>query len=116
FQWGSRRIGPDLHRIGGKYPHLWHVRHMEDPTSTTPQSIMPPYPWLLTEDIDFSVVQSRVDVMAMLGVPYGEAVQRAEEMAREQAEKIGDEIVSQGGPSGLQTKQITALVAYLQRL
>jgi cytochrome c oxidase cbb3-type subunit I/II len=98
------------------YPHLWHVRHMEDPTSTTPQSIMPPYPWLLTDEIDFSVVQSRVDVMAMLGVPYGDAVQRAEELAREQAEKIGHEIVSQGGPAGLQTKQITALIAYLQRL
>jgi cytochrome c oxidase cbb3-type subunit I/II len=116
FQWGSRRIGPDLHRVGGKYPHLWHVRHMDDPRSTTPQSIMPPYPWLLTKDLDFSVVQPRVDVMAMLGVPYGKALNNAEQMARDQASVVAKEIVSQGGPQGLNSKQIVALVAYLQRL
>ncbi len=116
FQWGSRRIGPDLHRIGGKYPHLWHVRHMEDPTSTTPQSIMPPYAWLLTNQLDYSVVQPRVDAMAMLGVPYGEAVKRGEEMARQQAAKINQEIVEQGGQKDLADTEIIALIAYLQRL
>ncbi len=116
FQWGSRRIGPDLHRIGGKYPHLWHVRHMDDPTSTTPQSIMPRYPWLLSDDLDFSVTQARVDVMAMLGVPYGDAIGRAEEMARSQARTIAVAIREQGGPDGLESKEIVALVAYLQRL
>jgi cytochrome c oxidase cbb3-type subunit I/II len=116
FQWGSRRIGPDLHRVGGKYPHLWHVRHMEDPRSTTPQSIMPPYAWLLREDLDFSSIQKRVDTMAMLGVPYGDAITRAEPMAREQAKQIAAEIVAQGGPAGLESKKIVALVAYLQRL
>lgn len=116
FQWGSRRIGPDLHRIGGKYPHLWHVRHMEDPTSTTPQSIMPKYPWLSTEELDFESVQPRVDVMAMLGVPYGEAISNAEQMARTQAKQIAQEIQAQGGPDDLGDKQMVALVAYLQRL
>ena len=116
FQWGSRRIGPDLARIGGKYPHLWHVRHMEDPQAITPQSIMPAYPWLSTKPIDFAAIQPRVDAMIMLGVPYGEAVQRAEEMAREQARTIGEEIVAQGGPAGLEDKEIVALVAYLQRM
>jgi cytochrome c oxidase cbb3-type subunit I/II len=116
FQWGSRRIGPDLHRLGGKYPHLWHVRHMEDPRSTTPQSIMPKYPWLLGDDLDFSTVQPRVDAMALLGVPYGKAVTSAEPMAREQARTIAGEIAAQGGPSGLEGKKIVALVAYLQRL
>lgn len=116
FQWGSRRIGPDLARVGGKYPHLWHVRHMEDPTSTTPRSIMPRYPWLLEEETDFSVIQERVDVMALLGVPYGEAVQRAEEMAREQAAEIGQAIETQGGPAQLADKKIVALIAYLQRM
>jgi cytochrome c oxidase cbb3-type subunit I/II len=116
FQWGSRRIGPDLHRVGGKYNHLWHVEHMADPRSTTPQSIMPPYPWLLTKDTDFAGVQARVDVMAMLGVPYGDAVRNAEPMAREQAKQIAKEIEKLGGPKGLETKQIIALVAYLQRL
>jgi len=116
FQWGSRRIGPDLARIGGKYPHLWHIRHMEKPTSTTEQSIMPPYPWLSVDEIEFNVIQSRVDVMTMLGVPYGEAVQRAEELAREQASAIAAEVVAQGGPAGLENKKIIALTAYLQRM
>jgi len=116
FQWGSRRIGPDLHRVGGKYPHLWHVRHMEDPRSTTPQSIMPPYAWLLEEDLDFSSIQPRVDAMAMLGVPYGDALLYAEDMALEQADQISYELVTQGGPQGLSGKKIIALIAYLQRL
>jgi len=116
FQWGSRRIGPDLARVGGKYPHLWHVRHMEQPTSTSPASIMPPYAWLLEDDIEFGVIQSRVDTMAMLGVPYGEALKSAEEMARAQAQEIAAEIEKQGGRAGLEGKKIVALTAYLQRL
>jgi cytochrome c oxidase cbb3-type subunit I/II len=116
FQWGSRRIGPDLHRVGGKYPHLWHVRHLQDPPSTSPRSIMPPYPWLLTKQLDFGSIQHKVDVMAMLGVPYGDAINEAEAMARDQAEVVASEIVAQGGPKGLEDKQIVALVAYLQRL
>jgi cytochrome c oxidase cbb3-type subunit I/II len=116
FQWGSRRIGPDLHRVGGKYPDLWHVRHMQDPRSTTPQSIMPAYGWLETSSIDFGSAQKRVDAMAMLGVPYGDAVLHAERMARQQSHDIAARIAAQGGPKHLQDKQITALVAYLQRL
>jgi len=116
FQWGSRRIGPDLHRIGGKYPDLWHVRHMEDPQSMTPGSIMPRYPWLAEDDLDFAGIQKRVDVMAMLGVPYGDAVNHAESLARTQAHALATSIEGQGGPKGLETKKIIALVAYLQRL
>jgi len=116
FQWGSRRIGPDLARIGGKYPDLWHVRHMENPESTTPQSIMPRYAWLLTAEIEFDQIQTRVDVMTMLGVPYGDAVKEAEQMARAQAQSMADAVVEQGGPAGLETKQIIALTAYLQRM
>jgi cytochrome c oxidase cbb3-type subunit I/II len=116
FQWGSRRIGPDLARVGGKYPHLWHVRHMEQPTSTSPSSIMPPYPWMMSDDIEFEVIESRVDAMAMLGVPYGDALDRAEGLARDQARSIASEIEKQGGPAGLEQKKIVALTAYLQRL
>ena len=115
FQWGSRRIGPDLHREGGRQTHLWHVRHLEDPTSTTQGSIMPRYPWLLTDALDFSVVQSRIDAMAMLGVPYGEALTRGEELARAQAQLVADEIQKQGGPA-LHGMEVLAMVAYLQRL
>jgi cytochrome c oxidase cbb3-type subunit I/II len=116
FQWGSRRIGPDLHRVGGKYPHLWHVRHMADPSAITPQSIMPPYAFLLERELEFDTIQPRIDVMAMLGVPYGKALYQAEAMAREQAHEIASEIEANGGPVDLETKQIVALVAYLQRL
>jgi cytochrome c oxidase cbb3-type subunit I/II len=117
FLWGSRRIGPDLHRVGGKYPHLWHVRHMQDPAATTPQSIMPPYPWLLREPLDWASVRAGVKAQVALGVPYAPAdVASAEDLARAQAGSIAAEVAAQGGPAGLEDKQITALVAYLQRL
>jgi cytochrome c oxidase cbb3-type subunit I/II len=117
FQWGSRRIGPDLHRVGMKYPHLWHVRHMQDPTSTSEGSIMPKYGHLLEKALDYSVVQPRVRTHATLGVPYSaEEIDEAEALARKQARKIAEEIVTQGGPRDLEDKQIVALIAYLQRL
>jgi len=116
FQWGSRRIGPDLARVGGKYPGLWHVNHMKEPASVTPRSIMPPFPWLLTDDLDFGRVQKNVDAMAMLGVPYGEALNQAEAMAHGQAAVLAKAIEVDGGPKGLASKKIIALVAYLQRL
>ena len=118
FQWGSRRIGPDLHRIGGKYPSLWHLRHMRVPSEVTANSIMPPYAWMLDKSIDFDGIQSRVDAMAMLGVPYGDAIGNAPEMARVQAAAIAAEIEEQGGPPAteLQDKTVIALIAYLQRL
>jgi len=116
FLWGSRRIGPDLAREGGKYPNLWHVRHFEDPRAITPRSIMPSYAWLLHDPLDFAGIQSRVDAMAMLGVPYGDAVNRAPEMAREQARQIAADIGAAGGPADLSDREIVALVAYIQRL
>jgi cytochrome c oxidase cbb3-type subunit I/II len=117
FLWGSRRIGPDLARQGGKYPNLWHVRHMQDPRAITPRSIMPAYPDMLKRPVDFAGIQKRVDAMAMLGVPYGDLVRGgAEDVAREQARMIADDIIANGGPSGLEDKEIVAMVAYLQRL
>ncbi|MEO1338784.1 MAG: cbb3-type cytochrome c oxidase subunit II, partial [Myxococcota bacterium] len=82
---------------------------------TTPGSIMPPYPWMLKDDIDFASIQPRVDAMAMLGVPYGEAIRTGEEMARAQADSIAEEILAQGGPD-VRGKDIVAMTAYLQRL
>ncbi len=117
FLWGSRRIGPDLHRIGGRYPDLWHVRHMADPRSTTPQSIMPAYPWLARTPIDFAAIQRGVAAQVTLGVPYSPAeVAGAGAAAREQAGRIAASIEQQGGPAGLEGQQIVALIAYLQRL
>jgi cytochrome c oxidase cbb3-type subunit I/II len=116
FLWGSRRIGPDLAREGGRYPDLWHVRHFENPRTVIAKSIMPSYSQFLRTDIDFEQIQRRVDVMVMLGVPYGEAVTRAPQLAREQAQRIGAAIAAQGGPKDLEGKQIVAIIAYMQRL
>lgn len=116
FLWGSRRIGPDLAREGGKYPDLWHVRHFENPRAVTTKSIMPSYAQFLTKPLDFGGIQRRVDAMAMLGVPYGDAINKAEGMAHEQAKSIAAAIVEQGGPKGLEDKQMVAIVAYIQRL
>jgi cytochrome c oxidase cbb3-type subunit I/II len=116
FLWGSRRIGPDLARIGGKYPDLWHIRHFAEPKSLVANSIMPVYAHLQERTLDFDVIQKRVDAMVMLGVPYGEAVRNAPAMARAQAEQMAAGIEASGGPSGLADKEVIALVAYLQRL
>jgi len=119
FQWGSRRIGPDLARVGGKYSHLWHVQHFENPRNINDGSIMPPYKHLLEKPVHFEAIQRRVDAMAMLGVPYGAAINSAPEMAREQAGQITAELIEQGQDEGLAElgdKQVIAVIAYLQRL
>ena len=116
FLWGSRRIGPDLARIGGKYPDLWHLRHFLEPKSIVQNSIMPVYGHLVDRALDFEGIQKRVDAMVMLGVPYGDAINRAPEMAREQARTIGASIEASGGPAGMAEREVVALIAYLQRL
>ncbi len=116
FQWGSRRIGPDLAREGGKQSSLWHVLHFENPEQVTPHSIMPAYPALLTRTIDFRSMATRVRAMQRLGVPYPDGPAAAEAAAREQAQKIAAEIVEAQGPAGLEDKEVVALIAYLQRL
>ena len=116
-QWGSKRTGPDLAREGGRRDELWHLRHFESPPTTSPGSVMPPYPHLLRDRIDWGVIQSRVDVMAMLDVPYdARALSSAEAMAREQANMLAARLVSQGGPAEMADKDVIALIAYLQRL
>src|SRR6266581_2005734 len=72
FLWGSKRTGPDLHRVGGKYPDAWHYNHMEDPGSTSPGSIMPKYPWLLSQKLDTSPLPARIAALRKVGVTYPE--------------------------------------------
>jgi len=72
FQWGSKRTGPDLARVGGKYSNAWHVAHLINPRDVVPQSIMPNYPWLQTTDLDYSDVQDRMRALKKTGVPYSE--------------------------------------------
>jgi cytochrome c oxidase cbb3-type subunit I/II len=117
FQWGSKRTGPDLAREGGRRDELWHLRHMEDPRSTSPGSVMPAYPHMLGDAIDFDVIQNRIDAMVMLGVPYGKAaLDDAAGLARTQAKEVADKLRAAGGPENMADKEIVAMIAYLQRL
>ncbi|MEZ5294602.1 MAG: cytochrome-c oxidase, cbb3-type subunit I [Vicinamibacterales bacterium] len=117
FQWGSKRTGPDLHRVGGKYPSLWHVRHMQQPSSTTPGSIMPAYPHLLTDAFDTALIGSKMRALRSVGVPYTDGeIDTAVTAMQTQATAIATEVEAQQGPTGLADKEIVALTAYLQRL
>lgn len=117
FLWGSKRTGPDLHRIGGKYGDLWHYNHMMDPTRTSPGSIMPRYPWLLTNVLDYEIIPNKVKAMQTLGVPYSDQeVANAKETALAQATRISDGLNQEENLETLPTEEIIALIAYLQRL
>jgi cytochrome c oxidase cbb3-type subunit 2 len=72
FQWGSKRTGPDLARVGGKYSDDWQLRHLNDPRSLVPQSIMPAYPWLAKRDLDFQTIATEMRVNRLSGVPYSD--------------------------------------------
>lgn len=118
FQWGSKRTGPDLARLGGKYPDMWHYNHMIDPRTTSPMSIMPNYPWLEEDKIKYDSLPRKIRVMQTLGVPYPEGYDKiAVKAAMEQAEEIAQVLMKEGGlKENLSNKQIVALIAYLQRL
>ncbi|MBL7894916.1 MAG: cytochrome-c oxidase, cbb3-type subunit I [Bacteroidia bacterium] len=116
FQWGSKRTGPDLARIGGKYPDSWHYNHMLDPTSMSPNSIMPPYSWLLDDDLNTSLLRGKIKAMKTLGVPYPEGY---EDKAIDDLNKQAEEITTNLKKDGIETassKEIIALIAYLQRM
>lgn len=119
FQFGSKRTGPDLHRVGGKYLDFWHYRHMLDPRSTSPGSIMPPYPWLYEKDLDLSLTNRKIEAFRKLGAPYTkDEASSAVDSAKKQAEELTQALYKQGVKEtpGLERKQIIALIAYLQRL
>ncbi len=117
FQWGSKRTGPDLAREAGRRDELWLLRHFDNPRSTSPGSIMPSYPHLLSDDIPWDKLETRVDVMAMLGVPYdANALNHASDLAVKQGSELAAKLEHEGGPSGMAGKEVTALIAYMQRL
>jgi cytochrome c oxidase cbb3-type subunit I/II len=116
FTWGSKRTGPDLHRIGGKYNNMWHYLHMEDPGSVSPNSIMPKYPWLITQELNINSTQSKINALRKIGVPYPDGYEKqAEDDLIKQAETIAADLQKQGIAVPLD-REIIALIAYLQRL
>lgn len=116
FLWGSKRTGPDLHRIGGKYSDAWHYNHLVDPASMSPGSIMPPYPWLIEQKLDITTTASKIRAMQTLGVPYPEGYdKRANDDLKVQAEKIALEL-KQNNIKVKSDREIVAIIAYLQRL
>ena len=98
FQWGSKRTGPDLARVGGKYSDTWHITHLINPRDVVPESNMPAYPWLEKNVVDESVLPSRMTALRSVGVPYTD----------EQIAKSAEEVKGK--------TEMEALVAYLQGL
>ncbi|MCB4798706.1 cytochrome-c oxidase, cbb3-type subunit I [Neotamlana laminarinivorans] len=132
FLWGSKRTGPDLHRVGGKYSDNWHLNHMYDPQSTSSGSIMPAYQWLVRNELDKSMTESKMKAMVKLGVPYTEDdIANAQKSMLEQGTQIEQNLYTDpdfaetyeadkkaGGDVFIEmrNREITALIAYLQRL
>jgi cytochrome c oxidase cbb3-type subunit I/II len=116
FQLGSRRIGPDLQRVGGKYPDAWHYEHMRDPRSTSPGSVMPPYAWLLRERYDAAEIQASLRALRTVGVPYTDTeIAGAPVSVANQAAEIVSRL-QQAGITAEADREIIAMIAYLQRL
>lgn len=116
FQWGSKRTGPDLHRVGGKYPDSWHFNHMLDPRGISPGSIMPAYPWMIENQLDTTTTAAKIRTMQMLGVPYPEGYDKE---ANVDLMKQADEITARLEKDGIKVRSgsdIIAMIAYLQRL
>ncbi len=116
FEWGSKRNGPDLARVGGKYPNVWHLRHLDDPRAISPGSNMPSFHWLLADKLDLSNLARRIDVQRQLGVPY--PPMSAEEIlasAHRQAAQVADDLAKAGAPTP-PDREVIALIAYLQHL
>jgi len=135
FLWGSKRTGPDLMRVGGKYSDNWHFNHMYDPQSTSSGSIMPGYKWLITSKHNRSETEAKMEAMVQLGVPYTEAeIANAQAHMEEQATRIQQNLYSDpdfvatyeadkkyAEENGLEfiemkDREIVALIAYIQRL
>jgi len=116
FLWGSKRTGPDLMRVGGKYPDSWHYIHMMNPRNPSPGSIMPAYQWLSEQTLDISTTEKKLKAMQTLGVPYtNEEIANGNSNLTAQSEKIAASL-KKDGIAVDSNKEIIALIAYLQRI
>jgi len=117
FLWGSKRTGPDLHRVGGKYPDAWHYNHLENPRSTSPGSIMPNYVWLLSQKLDVTVIIDRMRALRKVGVPYtDEEIQNAQKSIAAQSQKVVANLAMGSITNAPADREVIAVIAYLQRL
>jgi cytochrome c oxidase cbb3-type subunit 2 len=129
FQWGSKRTGPDLARVGGKYSNEWHRQHLGDPRSVVPESNMPPYAFLADKDLDLHAIRAKLATMRTVGVPYtDDQIENAEADARAQVDPYASETSALRGRYGPRIVQgdfdgdparltrMDALIAYLQQL
>jgi cytochrome c oxidase cbb3-type subunit 2 len=130
FQWGSKRTGPDLARVGGKYSNEWHVQHLIKPTSVVPESVMPNYPWLQETRLDISDVGDRMRALRVTGVPYsaneeeyqrnvkqfGEAVARTLHIPDARKNLVAQAQDGNFDGDRASVSEMDALVAYLQVL
>jgi cytochrome c oxidase cbb3-type subunit I/II len=116
FQWGSKRTGPDLARVGLKYNNAWHYDHLDNPRNISVGSNMPAYTWLKENATDYAALPSKIRVQRMVGVPFPSwSPAMIDTLAKEQAKDIAKELRAQGryvDPD----KEIVALIAYLQCL
>ena len=127
FQWGSKRTGPDLARVGGRYSDEWHVQHLKDPRSVVPESVMPPYAFLADKELDTRDVEAQLLALRAVGVPYTEKdVEMASADLKAQANPDADAgDLAERYPKAQQrdfdgdpkrTTEMDALIAYLQML
>ncbi len=130
FQWGSKRTGPDLARVGGKYSNEWHVAHLNNPRDVVPESIMPAYPWLLENDLKYADIEERMRALKKTGVPYSETEAEYEANVKRFGKEVADRLnileardnllaqAEEGNYDGDPTRltEMDALVAYLQVL
>ena len=116
FQWGSKRNGPDLARVGGKYPNVWHLRHLENPRSISSGSNMPNFPWLLANALDVSTMPRKIAVQRQLGVPYPQWTDAEITASIEAQEKAIARDLRGAGAYVAPDREIIALIAYLQQM
>lgn len=119
FLWGSKRTGPDLARVGGRYAHKWHFDHMYRPDAVSQGSIMPSYKWLFEQKIDKELTAKKIAALRTIGVPYETGYEAtANDDLQKQAKAIVDNLRAAEVelPAGAEDAEIIALIAYLQRL
>ncbi|MFZ4599114.1 MAG: cytochrome-c oxidase, cbb3-type subunit I [Terrimicrobiaceae bacterium] len=116
FQWGSKRTGPDIERVGGKYPNIWHFQHMMDPRSTSIGSVMPAYPWLFKQLTDIPALTPKIRVLTSFGVPFPpRSPDDIRAACLDQGRLITDDL-AKNGIKIAPDKEIIAVIAYLQQL